>query len=54
MIKYLSFETAEEFLNCVKKSEKISDANKTILEEYVKLSLVGKSPKLSNINSISD
>jgi integrase len=47
MIKDISFETAEVFLDSVKKSEEISDANKTILERYVNLSLVGKSPKLS-------
>ncbi len=47
MVKDVSFETAEEFLASVKKSEEISDANKTILEKYVNLSLVGKTPKLS-------
>ena len=47
MVKDLLFQTAEEFLAGVKKSEEISDVNKTILERYVNLSLVGKSPRLS-------
>jgi integrase len=47
MVKDLLFETAEEFLDSVKKSEEITETNKAILEKYVNLTLVGKSPKLS-------